>query len=353
MSIYVLITAIATTPITELSIVNAPPPVAIYTPTPDGRPPEGKASYPIPKGSPGTWTTTLDYPSLALREEREGTTSFKLTINDEGRVSDCAISVSSGHPDLDEATCSNITRRAEFFPAQDKQGKAIAGQYSNRVRWQIPSIATMASFPIQNKSYPRAPQMRNTVDLNISKDDYPASALAALQEGVSLFNLDIDDIGRVRLCAITSSSGYATLDQQSCALATKWTFEPARDVNGNAVAGRTGHNIRWRLPKGTIGSVPAGVQRPRINPFEKSGEMSITLDFDQYGMLNDCIFEHKGELPIFGFPPPITENFCKSGMQRRDIKPFVDVHGNPKAQRVILKISVDHADVPVAPSKDE
>lgn len=353
MSIYVLIAAIATTPTTEMPIVNVPPPITIYTPTPSGPPPVGKVSNPIPKGSPSTWATTLDYPALALREEREGTTAFKLTINKEGQVSDCAIAVSSGHPDLDKVTCDNITRRAEFFPAQDKQGKPTTGQYSNRVRWQIPRLVSTASYPIQNNSYPRAPQIRNPADLRISKEDYPASAVTALQEGVSLFNLDIDDVGRVRSCAITSSSGYPALDQQSCALARKWTFEPARDLNGMAASGRTSHNIRWRLPKGSTGSAPVGIQRPRNNPFEKAGEMTMTLDFDKEGKLNDCLFEHKGELPIFGSPPGLSENFCKNGMQQGNIKPFQDAKGNPEPRRVIVKISVDHAEVPAATPKEE
>jgi len=73
-----------------------------------------------------------------LREEREGTTRFRLTVNADGRVSDCQITGSSGHADLDEAACKNLTRRARFRPALDANGNPTTGSYSNAVRWQIP-----------------------------------------------------------------------------------------------------------------------------------------------------------------------------------------------------------------------
>ena len=50
------------------------------------------------------------------------------------------------HPDgpprpvyiLDQAACSNITRRARFTPAKDGSGNPVQDTYSNRVRWVIP-----------------------------------------------------------------------------------------------------------------------------------------------------------------------------------------------------------------------
>jgi TonB family protein len=353
MSIYWLIAAIATTPTTELPTVSVPPLVTtVYTPPPIKAPPKGEQSPAIAKSNPGTWAGSFDYPSLALREEREGITGFKLTINQEGRVSDCAIIASSGHADLDKVTCDRVTARAEFFPAQDKQGKPTSGQYANRIRWQIPSIATTASLPIEGNSLPRAPQLRNPLVLRIAKDDYPPAAKAALQQGMAVLSLDIDNAGTVRNCSITRSTTFPDLDNQSCSLAQKWQFDPARNLAGEPVAGRTSHYIHWRLPRGTVGA-GGGVSGPRNNPFENSGAMTMTLDFNKEGKLSDCVIEHKGELPIFGSPAGLTENMCKSGMQRGDIKPFVDANGNPKARRVIMKISVDHADVPAAAPKEQ
>ena len=93
---------------------------------------------PVPRGNPGNWANTNDYPSRALQQEREGIVGFRTTIDPNGRVIDCQIISSSGHPDLDQATCTNVTRRARFDPAVDEDGNAVTGTYSNRVRWQIP-----------------------------------------------------------------------------------------------------------------------------------------------------------------------------------------------------------------------
>lgn len=113
-------------------IVFAPPPAPVAPP-----PPAGPTKGAIPKGNPGSWATTNDYPSRALREEREGTTGFRVSVGPDGRVTDCQITASSGHPDLDQATCDNVRRRARFTPAV-ADGQPTTGSYSNRVRWVIP-----------------------------------------------------------------------------------------------------------------------------------------------------------------------------------------------------------------------
>jgi protein TonB len=124
--------------------VVTPPPAApvvpiIAPPAPVAPPPPRvQPKQPVPKGNPANWATTNDYPTRALREEREGTTSFRVTVGPDGRVTGCTVTSSSGSPDLDEATCSNVTRRARFNPATDGEGQPTTGSYSNRVRWVIP-----------------------------------------------------------------------------------------------------------------------------------------------------------------------------------------------------------------------
>lgn len=136
------------TPPPTVRTVDTPPPAAPIVPTaappapsappPPPPPPVAKRPNPIPKGNPGNWANTNDYPSRALQQEREGTTGFRVTVGANGRVTECSITSSSGHPDLDQATCTNVQRRARFDPALDGNGQPTTGTYSNRVRWQIP-----------------------------------------------------------------------------------------------------------------------------------------------------------------------------------------------------------------------
>lgn len=138
---------VTVTPPPTVRTVDTPPPAAPIVPTaappapsapPPPPPPVAKRPNPLPKGNPGNWANTNDYPSRALQQEREGTTGFRVTVGPNGRVTDCQITSSSGHPDLDQATCTNVTRRARFDPALDGSGNPTTGTYSNRVRWQIP-----------------------------------------------------------------------------------------------------------------------------------------------------------------------------------------------------------------------
>ena len=119
----------------------APPPPPIIVPPPPSAPPPPRFTpkSATPKGSgQGNWVTTNDYPSRALREEREGSTGYRVSVGPDGKVADCQITSSSGHPDLDEATCANIRRRARFNAAMDGEGQPTTGSFSGRVRWQIP-----------------------------------------------------------------------------------------------------------------------------------------------------------------------------------------------------------------------
>ena len=91
-----------------------------------------------PKGSPGEWVTDADYRSRWIREGMSGTARFTLAIDPSGRISECTITRSSGHADLDAATCRLIERRARFEPARDGAGNRVAGTYSNAINWKIP-----------------------------------------------------------------------------------------------------------------------------------------------------------------------------------------------------------------------
>ena len=91
-----------------------------------------------PKGNTAIWVTTNDYPTSALRRELSGTARYRLAIDAGGKVSGCTITASSGHPELDQATCDKLTRRAQFEPATNDTGARVAGSFGGAVTWQLP-----------------------------------------------------------------------------------------------------------------------------------------------------------------------------------------------------------------------
>ena len=82
--------------------------------------------------------STDDYPMDAIRNEEQGTVSFRLTVSRRGRVANCEVVESSGSKTLDKQTCRIIEKRARFSPARDSTGKRIEDTYSGRIRWELP-----------------------------------------------------------------------------------------------------------------------------------------------------------------------------------------------------------------------
>lgn len=129
-------------PAPELQTVQAPPPPApppppVAVPAPPAPPPPPPPVPGRPKGNPANWVTTNDYPSRALREERQGVTGFHLEYDASGNVTSCSITKTSGSQELDDATCANLRRRAHFTPGT-RDGQPQAGTYNSSVRWEIP-----------------------------------------------------------------------------------------------------------------------------------------------------------------------------------------------------------------------
>ena len=77
------------------------------------------------------------YPARALREERQGTVALTVTVTPEGRATDCFVTQSSGHADLDHAACKELTEKARFEPALDDDGKPVAAQFSTKITFRI------------------------------------------------------------------------------------------------------------------------------------------------------------------------------------------------------------------------
>ena len=318
-------------PATPPPVIMAPKVRTVSTPAPE----KGRERSPIPKNNPGTWANTGDYPALALREQREGITAFTVDVSVDGRVIKCTITSSSGHADLDKVTCDNVTARAQFYPGKDKNGVATTGSYSNRVRWQIPDVPSSV-LSIASDSLPRAPRPSDRSQLTIAKEKYPAAALAAGQQGRTTFMLDVDETGKVFGCAITDSSQFSELDQQACAIAREWKFEPALDANGKPSEGKSAHMLYWRLPK-SAPRVSFNPERVRPNPFAKPGSASLTLEFDASGKLTSCKAEDEGAL--FG------QIAACPGSGNVDVVPFLDREGKPQAKRIKFRISVEHEDL--------
>jgi protein TonB len=111
---------------------NPRQPPAPPAPPPPPRPVQGPP-LPVPESD-----VPVDYPPDALRAGLTGTVEVRYTIGPDGRVHDCAVAVSSGHPSLDAATCPLLQQRVRYEPARDARGNPTSASRTQRVRWELP-----------------------------------------------------------------------------------------------------------------------------------------------------------------------------------------------------------------------
>lgn len=170
--------------------------------------PKPAASPPVPLGSPGDWATDLDYPASALKHQAVGTSRFTLDIDVNGLPVGCAITLSSGHSDLDELTCNLLKKRARFRPATDAAGNAVPGKFASAVVWRLPSDPTIQPLPLA---------------------------------GGYALTFDIGADGKVGNCSVAASGAKAAAwsdKKTSEACKQLGHFEPPRAADGKAVAKR-------------------------------------------------------------------------------------------------------------------
>lgn len=83
----------------------------------------------------------------------------------------------------------------------------------------------------------------------ISNDDYPSVALRRDQEGTASYRLTIGSNGMVANCQITRSTGHEALDAATCKLISRRArFDPAKDSDGQKIAGSYDGQVSWRIP---------------------------------------------------------------------------------------------------------
>jgi periplasmic protein TonB len=76
------------------------------------------------------WVPRMEYPREAVLRQQEGRVGYRLTIDDEGKVTNCLITATSGFRSLDEAAC-RTARKTVFEPALDASGMPTPGSFES------------------------------------------------------------------------------------------------------------------------------------------------------------------------------------------------------------------------------
>lgn len=100
-------------------------------------PTEGdRVATPAHAGNPANWITADDYPSAEFSNDIGGTVAITWRIETDGRVGDCRVVSTSGHPELDQAACKAVVQRGHYKPAIGLDGKPMATHSTRRVVWR-------------------------------------------------------------------------------------------------------------------------------------------------------------------------------------------------------------------------
>ncbi|MFC7537851.1 energy transducer TonB [Sphingomonas sp. GCM10030256] len=79
--------------------------------------------------------TADDYPSSALKRDAVGQVDLRAMVGLDGKARDCVIVRSSGHPDLDTATCALFIQRNRYSPGVATDGRPMVAPVFVTVRW--------------------------------------------------------------------------------------------------------------------------------------------------------------------------------------------------------------------------
>jgi protein TonB len=78
-----------------------------------------------------------DYPRAAGEAGVGGTVAVRYTVETNGHATNCIITRSSGHADLDETTCRLIEKRFRYRPATDRNGRPVRSAIVERHTWVV------------------------------------------------------------------------------------------------------------------------------------------------------------------------------------------------------------------------
>ena len=103
-----------------------------------GNPETMPAVPPMPRGDPGNWLSSADYPADDRRIGHSAVINFRLMIDANGKATACHVQSTTIGESFRNATCKLIMKRARFSPGLNAGGKPVASWYENSVRWVTP-----------------------------------------------------------------------------------------------------------------------------------------------------------------------------------------------------------------------
>jgi TonB family protein len=98
---------------------------------------EAKIVRPVWAANSTRWLSANDYPRDLINSGKESEVVVRLLIDASGKVTKCTSLTHFDEPAFNQITCSNITKRARFEPAELADGTKVPSYYTRRVVFRI------------------------------------------------------------------------------------------------------------------------------------------------------------------------------------------------------------------------
>lgn len=146
---------------------------------------------------------------------------------------------------------SSIRQRIATCRTADCAARAYRSEARRLDQMQAPVAAPVIAPPVAAapRCQPKGASPLGNPGNWVTSSDYPSAALRKGQTGIVGFQVDIGMDGRINGCRVTSSSGWADLDQATCRLVSRRArFNPATDGACQPALGSYSNRVRWTLP---------------------------------------------------------------------------------------------------------
>jgi protein TonB len=89
------------------------------------------------------------YPKRALAAGEQGMVGFTIRLDKAGHPTNCEVTHSSGHRQLDDETCQLMLIHGVFNPVKDSDGNKTNQVTEGVVNWKIPGAAANTAAPVK------------------------------------------------------------------------------------------------------------------------------------------------------------------------------------------------------------
>ncbi len=130
---------------------------------------------------PASWFSPSNYPVEAMKKGIEGSVTFDVDVDAEGKPTACRITASSGSPILDQATCHIVQSKGRFVAARRPDGKPVAGHYSSRAIWRMSNHPPAQPQPL---SEPTAATVQPITSLGYDKEESTTARIVESDDSI-------------------------------------------------------------------------------------------------------------------------------------------------------------------------